>query len=150
MLHENERGSIEKAIATLWSEKLHEPTEEEISTHLGVNLAEIRQGLADSNRVLVSLDLMTESGHGNEGTLYESVVDEDQDDPLDVVERENLIEQMAGALENLSERERLILSLYYNDELTFKEIGKVLDLTEFAGMPIACTRHPQPERDDAR
>ena len=122
--------SIEKAIATLWSEKLHEPTEEEISAHLGINVDEIRQGLADSNRVLVSLDLMTESGQDNDSSLYESVVDEGQADPLDVVERENLIEQMAGALDDLSERERLILSLYYNDELTFKEIGKVLDLTE--------------------
>ena len=62
--------------------------------------------------------------------MYESLRDENQADPSDVVEETGLLERMAGAIQNLSEREKLILSLYYNDELTFKEIGKVLDVTE--------------------
>jgi RNA polymerase sigma factor for flagellar operon FliA len=37
---------------------------------------------------------------------------------------------MATAIKSLEEREQLVLSLYYNEELTFKEIGKVLDITE--------------------
>jgi RNA polymerase sigma factor for flagellar operon FliA len=37
---------------------------------------------------------------------------------------------MSAAIQALAEREQLILSLYYNDQLTFKEIGKVLDITE--------------------
>lgn len=38
--------------------------------------------------------------------------------------------EMATAIQNLEEREQMVLSLYYNEELTFKEIGKVLDITE--------------------
>jgi RNA polymerase sigma factor for flagellar operon FliA len=37
---------------------------------------------------------------------------------------------MSEAIKNLSEREQMILSLYYNDSLTFKQIGKVMDITE--------------------
>ena len=120
---------IQKSITTLWSEKRREPTEDEIAAQLGLKPEEIQQGLADSNRVLVSLDMVVET-RTSDGSMYESLRDEDQPDPSEVLEETSLLEQMTGAIQNLSEREKLILSLYYNDELTFKEIGKVLDITE--------------------
>lgn len=120
---------IQKTITTLWSENFREPTEDEIAARLGIKMEEVQQGLADSNRVLVSLDMM-ESDHKTEGSLHEYLRDDNQADPSAVLEEQGLLEQMAGAIRNLSEREQLILSLYYNDELTFKEIGKVLDITE--------------------
>ena len=121
---------IQKSITTLWSENLREPTEDEIASHLGIKVEEIQQGLADSNRVLVSLDMMMDSDQKGDGSLYETLHDENQVDPSAAFEKESLIEEMSGALQKLSEREQLILSLYYNDELTFKEIGKVLEITE--------------------
>jgi RNA polymerase sigma factor for flagellar operon FliA len=121
---------IEKSISALWSENLREPTEEEIAAHLQVDVDEVRQGLADSNRVLVSLDLMLVSDGDSDSSLYERISDESQDNPSDILEQESLREGMADAIRNLSEREQLVLSLYYNDELTFKEIGKALDITE--------------------
>jgi len=122
---------IQKAIATLWAENSHEPTEEEIAAHLGVNIEDVQQGLADSNRVIVSLDMMMDGGdQDREGSLYERFSDEKQTNPSDVFAKESLIEEMFSAIHNLSEREQIVLSLYYNDGLTFKEIGKVLDITE--------------------
>lgn len=121
---------IQKTITTLWSENLREPTDDEIAAQLGLKVEEVQKGLADSNRVLVSLDLVMESDQTSEGCLHESLRDENQADPSDVLEESGLLHQMAGAIKELSEREQLILSLYYNDELTFKEIGKVLDITE--------------------
>lgn len=121
---------IQKTITTLWSETLREPTEAEIAAQLGMKVEEVQQGLADSNRVLVSLDMVMESDPKSDGSLHESLRDENQADPSAVLEEWGLLEQMAGAIKNLSKREQLILSLYYNDELTFKEIGKVLDVTE--------------------
>jgi RNA polymerase sigma factor for flagellar operon FliA len=121
---------IQKTITTLWSENLREPTEEELAVHLGTTVEDVQQGLADSNRVLVSLDAMMESDQEEGSSLHDYLRDEYQVDPSETIERENLIQGMADAIQNLSERERLILSLYYNDELTFKEIGKVLDITE--------------------
>ena len=121
---------IQKSITTLWGENLREPTEEELAAQLGTTVDEVHQGLADSNRVLVSLDTMMDAGRSEEGSLHEYLRDDSQENPSDVAEEGSLIEQMADAIQNLSEREKLILSLYYNDELTFKEIGKVLDITE--------------------
>jgi RNA polymerase sigma factor for flagellar operon FliA len=121
---------IEKTITTLWSENLREPTEDEIAAQLGMRVEDIQQGLADSNRVLVSLDTVMESGPKSDASLHESLRDENQADPSEVLEQAGLLEQMADAIQELSERERLILSLYYNDELTFREIGKVLGITE--------------------
>jgi RNA polymerase sigma factor for flagellar operon FliA len=121
---------IQKAISTLWSENTHEPTEDEIAARLGLNLEEVQQGLSDSNRVLVSLDTIMEIDQDGDSSLYERFRDEKQSDPSDLFEKESLMEEMADAIGNLSEREQLVLSLYYNDGLTFKEIGKVLEITE--------------------
>lgn len=121
---------IQKSITTLWSEHQRAPTEDELAVHLGTSVEEVQRGLADSNRVLVSLDTMMDGEQGEEGSLHEYLRDENQANPSDVVEAGSLIAEMADAIQQLPEREKLILSLYYNDDLTFKEIGKVLDITE--------------------
>lgn len=121
---------IQKSITTLWSENFREPTEDEIASHLGTNVEDIHQGLADTNRVLVSLDIMMEGGEEGDVSLHEKYADESQADPLDVLEQKDMAAEMATAIQNLEEREQMVLSLYYNEELTFKEIGKVLDITE--------------------
>ena len=118
---------IQKTISTLWAEKSREPTEDEIASHLGVKLEEVQQGLVDANRVLVSLDMLQE---GTDSSLYESLSDEKDLNPAEVFEKESMLEGMSEAIRDLPEREQLVLSLYYNDGLTFKEIGKVLDITE--------------------
>lgn len=121
---------IQKSITTLWSENQREPTDEELATHLGTTVEEVKQGLADSNRVLVSLDTMVDGDKSEEGSLHEYLRDENQANPAEIMEEGSLIGEMAEAIQKLPEREKMILSLYYNDELTFKEIGKVLDITE--------------------
>jgi RNA polymerase sigma factor for flagellar operon FliA len=121
---------IQKTITTLWTENQREPTDTEIATRAGTDVGEIQQGLADLNRTLVSLDMMMADDSEEGGTLHERLGDEKQANPADVLEQEGLIEEMGSAIRDLSEREQLVLSLYYNEELTFKEIGKVLDITE--------------------
>ena len=123
---------IQKTITELWSENHQEPTEEEIAARLDIGVDEIRTGLADSNRVLISLDILMggadDSDDGN--SLYDHLPDEKQANPADLLDRKSLIEEMGEALLNISERDQLVLSLYYNDQLTFKEIGNVLGITE--------------------
>ncbi len=121
---------IQKSISTLWSENKREPTEKELASHLHTTVDDIQEGLANSNRVLVSLDKMMDASKSDQGSLHDYLRDENQANPSDVLEQGSLIEEMAAAIQNLSERDKLILSLYYNDGLTFKEIGKVLDITE--------------------
>jgi RNA polymerase sigma factor for flagellar operon FliA len=121
---------IQKTISTLWSENLREPTESEIASRLGVQVEEIQAGLADSNRILVSLDMMMDADQDGDSSRHEHLRDENQADPSEVFEGVSLVEEMSAAIQGLAEREQLILSLYYNDQLTFKDIGKVLDITE--------------------
>ena len=121
---------IQKSITTLWSENFREPTEDEIASHLGTNVEDVQQGLADTSRVLVSLDMMMEGDHEGEVPLHEKYGDEKQANPLDLLEEKDTAAEMVDAIKSLDEREQLVLSLYYNEELTFKEIGKVLDITE--------------------
>lgn len=121
---------IQNTVTTLWSENHREPTEEEIAVQMGVGVDEVRQGLADSNRTLISLDMITGANSESDGSLHEYLGNEKEANPADTLETENLIEEMGVAILNLKEREKLILSLYYNDDLTFKEIGQVLDITE--------------------
>ena len=121
---------IQKTITNFWSENQRAPTDQEIAAQLGTTVEDVRQGWADSHRVLVSLDELIETEWDSEVSRHETLPNEEQIDPSETLEEKNLIQAMADAVQNLSEREKLILSLYYNDELTFKEIGKVLDITE--------------------
>ncbi len=121
---------IQKSITTLWSENSREPTEDEIASNLGIHVDDVHQGLADSNRVIVSLDMMMDVDHEGDSSLHERLGDEKQVDPLDMLEEQDLMGEMMTAIKELPEREQLVLSLYYTEELTFKEIGKVLEITE--------------------
>ena len=58
------------------------------------------------------------------------VADTSHEDPAVLVTRDALLEVLAEAIEALPERERLVISLYYYEELTLKEIGKVMDVSE--------------------
>jgi RNA polymerase sigma factor for flagellar operon FliA len=74
--------------------------------------------------------MMMDADQDGDSSLYERFSDEKQANPSEVFETESLMKELAGAIHDLSEREQLVLSLYYNDGLTFKEIGKVLEITE--------------------
>ncbi|HUK39561.1 MAG TPA: sigma-70 family RNA polymerase sigma factor, partial [Candidatus Acidoferrales bacterium] len=50
--------------------------------------------------------------------------------PLAFVETKDLVEKLAVAVQTLPERERTVLTLYYHEELTLREIGEILDLSE--------------------
>jgi RNA polymerase sigma factor for flagellar operon FliA len=58
------------------------------------------------------------------------LVDGDSDDPLGLAGLKEMRSAIADSIDQLKEKERMVISLYYWDELTMKEIGKVLDITE--------------------
>jgi RNA polymerase sigma factor for flagellar operon FliA len=109
------------------------PSEEEVAECLGIALEELFRLMNDaSGAVTLSLDEIesrVDSGNGDYN-IHEHIMDEDTDSPLVSAEKADMKRILAEAIEELPERERVILSLYYWDELTFKEIGKVLNLSE--------------------
>lgn len=131
--------SIQNAIQELTNRTNLPPNEAEISEYLGINLDKVHQGLLDSNKVIVSLDALMNADDEIENSLYDTLADETQVDPADIVTEEDIKTRMVGAIKKLSERDQLVLSLYYFEELTLKEIGKVLEVSESR----ACQIHAQ-------
>lgn len=113
---------ISNAIHVIEQRNLRKPTAEEIATELGVSLDKHFEILQEIN---FSSVLSFE-----EVDSQEKFLDEALDDPQTQVVKEKLRLKIKNLLKKLPEREYMILSLYYVDEFTFKEIGEMLDLTE--------------------
>jgi len=121
--------AIQKAVEELWLIHQREPTDEEIAAHLKIDVDTVQRGLMDSNRFMLSLDAPADVD-SEESDLHDRLGDERQVDPQELSLDEDLRQQLAEAIRSLPEREQLVLSLYYHDELNFKEIGKVLGISE--------------------
>ncbi len=105
------------------------PDEHEVAAEMGLDTEEYRYLLHQQSRVQIgSLEARGEDaeGHG----LQPQVADETAEDPQVSAHQEELREELVEAMRNLSERERLVVALYYYEGLTLKEIGQVLQLTE--------------------
>ncbi|HHV94630.1 MAG TPA: FliA/WhiG family RNA polymerase sigma factor [Firmicutes bacterium] len=109
------------------------PTDEELQNAMGITADEYAKLLQETAATtLLSLDEpWSEGGHdGEKLRLTDMVADTGREDPAALVARESLLEMLTEAIEALPERERLVITLYYYEELTLKEIGKVLDVSE--------------------
>jgi len=110
------------------------PSESEVAEELGIAPDELFKLLQDANgAVTVSLeDIEHRVGQNGDGdyNIYDHIQDQNADDPLSLIEKTDTKNQLERAMERLPEREKLILSLYYWEEITFKEIGKVLGISE--------------------
>jgi RNA polymerase sigma factor for flagellar operon FliA len=121
---------IRQAIGVLSDKLQRTPTDSELADHLGMDLPKVQQALVDSSRVLVSLDAVVEVDDENESSLYDTLADDNQTDPSELVDQMDMKTRLIQALKSLPEREQTVLSLYYYEELTLKEIGEVLGVSE--------------------
>jgi RNA polymerase sigma factor for flagellar operon FliA len=131
--------SIQKAIQTITSQTNVPPNEKEISEFMGLDLDKVHQGLMDSHKIIVSLDALVNLDEDNENSLYDTLADDNQADPAEIATENDLKTRLINCLKRLPERDQLVLSLYYFEELTLKEIGKVLEVSESR----ACQIHSQ-------
>ncbi len=111
-----------EAISKIEQRGQKQPTTEEIANELGISVDEhlkMCQQIAVSN--VVSLDVIDED---------QSFIGGDSSDPLTLTQQEDLQQRIKLILADLPEREKLVLSLYYLEDFTFKQIGETLELTE--------------------
>lgn len=121
--------AIENAIATLEQELQRMPTEEEIAIRLDIDVAEYQEWLSDSRGL--TLGSLENAGSEEEGcNLLRYLADSDEHWPSQILERAELERLLAGAIEKMSDLEKTVLSLYYYEEMTLREIAKVLALHE--------------------
>ena len=118
---------IEYAITALKSRNGREPEDSEIAEEMGIDIDSYYRIITRARGVtLLSLDETLPDGTTPKFAKQAS----DMPSPLDELTIKELKRIISGALAQLSKKEQLVISLYYYDELTLKEIAKILDLTE--------------------
>ena len=126
---------IERAIGEL-ERKLHRaPTDEEISEKLGITTDDLNDSLSEIGRSsIAALDelwtVSSSSGGGDQVALIDTIEDTQGPEPQSELAQTELKEALGEAIARLPEREKLVVTLYYYEELTLREIGEVLGVTE--------------------
>lgn len=104
---------------------------EEVATVLDMSTDEINTILSEvCSLSVLSFEDMGLKQYDDGMNILECIKDPSAKDPLLVAKVNELKRRVAEVIETLPEKEKIIISLYYFDELTLKEIGKVLDITE--------------------
>ncbi len=120
---------LENACLKLEQKLGREIDDEEIAGELGVDIEQIRRTKQMASISFISFEELGFSSRDEKEKLLSYLVDND-DDALSLTRLKEIKEAAARAIEQLPEKERLVISLYYLDELTMKETGKVLNITE--------------------
>ena len=116
---------VDEAVRRLEQQLGRAAEENEIATELGMEPEEYRQLLSDTNSGnLLPFEMLLEEG------AEPGVEDTSQDTPLQQFLAGEKRDQLVAGIEALPEREKLLMALYYQEELNLKEIGAVLGVTE--------------------
>jgi RNA polymerase sigma factor for flagellar operon FliA len=125
--------ALERANVRLEGRLRRAPSDDELAAELGITVGELHQALLEISRsTIVALDELwsAQDRSGEPVSLLETVADLEAPDPEAVFDTAERHRQLADAILALPERERLVIALYYYEELTLREIGEVLGVTE--------------------
>jgi len=120
---------IEAAIAVAEQRLKRAPTEEEIAQQLGLSMAEYHEWLVDIRGVNLG-SLEASSGDDDGRDLLKYISDKEENWPSRLVERAELERLLVEAIDRMPAIEKTVLSLYYQEELTLREIAKIVGLHE--------------------
>ncbi|HEY5295022.1 MAG TPA: RNA polymerase sigma factor WhiG [Gaiellaceae bacterium] len=123
---------IERAIAELEAKLGVAPDDEQIAAKLGISVEELESSLTDISRSSIAAldELWSVSGDGDQVSLLDTIEDTAEPHPAAALDETETREALADAISRLPEREKLVVTLYYYEELTLREIGEVLGVTE--------------------
>jgi RNA polymerase sigma factor FliA len=124
---------VEKAYAELEARLKRAPSDAEIAGHLGVNLSELHDIVTQISFVTVAALEEVVSGGADRGeslSLLDTLADVGAMDPISGLEGNEMRLMLSTAINSLSEREKIVITLYYFEGLTLAEIGEVLGVTE--------------------
>jgi RNA polymerase sigma factor for flagellar operon FliA len=124
---------IEKASSSLEANLKRAPTDREIASFLDMTLPELHDVVTQISFVSVlALDELVSVGadRGESLSVLDTLADVRSTDPTSGIEGQETRLLLASAVNNLSEREKLVVTLYYFEGLTLAEIGEILGVTE--------------------
>ncbi|MBQ0927241.1 RNA polymerase sigma factor WhiG [Saccharopolyspora endophytica] len=121
---------VERALERLEAKLQRTATDAELADELELSLEELRELFAQLQMTsVVALDDLIGAGHA-QASLAETLPDDRAEDPVAALVDRDSRRQLAEAVERLSERDRVVVTLYYFENLTLAEIGRVLGVTE--------------------
>ncbi|NNF99232.1 MAG: FliA/WhiG family RNA polymerase sigma factor [Desulfobacteraceae bacterium] len=121
---------LEKAYVKLEQKLGREVDDEEVAEEMNMNLEQFYQVKRMSSISFVSFEEIGYSTKEEKESLLSFLASGNSDDALAKTALKELKVTLAKSIESLPEKEKLVISMYYSDELTMKEIGKVLSITE--------------------
>lgn len=124
---------VEKAYANLEAKLRRTPTEQEVAGELEISVSDLRAIFSQVSFVnVLALDELLNTGgdKGDKLSLVDTLEDSKAEDPVQAFEAEEMKHLLAGAINTLPEREKIVVTLYYYEGLTLAEIGQVLGVTE--------------------
>jgi RNA polymerase sigma factor for flagellar operon FliA len=124
---------VEKAYSGLESKLRRAPTDGEVAGHLGISLSELHEVVNQISFVSVmALDELVSTGdeRGEKRSLLDTLADAASSDPAAELEGQEMRGMLAAAINSLTEREKIVVTLYYFEGLTLAEIGEILGVTE--------------------
>jgi len=123
--------ALDKACITLETRLGRSPSEREIAEYLGMSDVEVSELLVRMGRTNVySLDDILTGGGGDDNVPFRDMIVDENANPGGETEGREIRRILSTSIDRLPDRERLVVSLYYFEGLTFKEIGKVLGVSE--------------------
>ncbi|MDA8061080.1 MAG: RNA polymerase sigma factor WhiG [Actinomycetota bacterium] len=123
--------AVEQAYARLEASLLRTPTDGEVAREMQITEAELQQIFTQVSFVgVVALDDVLSMGDREDATTLGETIADRRDGPVATFEVEEMKQVLAGALNRLGDREKVVLTLYYYEGLTLAEIGQVLGVTE--------------------
>jgi len=122
---------IEKSYQELEQKLGRTATDAEAADYLGIEIEELNSRLQEMDYMsLVSFDQPLYDDSGSQHTFADYLEDDRNPEPGENIEKEEMKKYLTEAIERLNEKERLVVTLYYYEELTIKEISRILELTE--------------------
>ena len=125
--------SMQRAYAELELKLGRMPYDDEVAEHLNLNQKEFGKMLLDiAPTTILSLEenMPSRGGEGKSLSLIDTIEDPNETNPLKELGYQEVKRILMETIEQLPEKERLVVALYHYEELTLKEIGEVLNLTE--------------------
>ncbi len=122
---------FERTVAALESKLRRSPTDEEVAAEMDMDVEDVRKFLGQLSLVnVVALDELLTDDDGGAPRLVDTLQDNRALDPQAMAEHSEARQLLARAVEQLPEREKVVVSLYYFEGLTLADIGRVLGVTE--------------------
>ena len=122
---------IQKAMLQLQLRLGRVPTTEEIAIEIDTTKEKVESTMAEmESNTVVSIYESRDSSSSEGQEIIETIQDVNSPDPLNQLENKDIKKELSSALSKLPERERMILALYYHENMTLKEIGEAISISE--------------------